>query len=237
MDLLLDLRQVASGDRDRSWQEAVRSNYLDLDIRFAGTAPAGTIVQSRVGAMTFGAIASAPQKHERSRARLSDEDDHLLAWMQFRGHSRWEQRGRNLDLRPGSFVIMDVGEEYSADLFEEHQGFAIRIPRLFFQGAFAAERDIVNVLVDRDEGSMLIVDFFRRMAREFEGLHPDQKVRMSEFGVRLMHEIVAAKLEPSMRSRDAGVEGPTLFTGPADRPRPSPQCLDGQPRLYRPASR
>jgi hypothetical protein len=195
MSLLLDLRKVAIGNRGRAWHETVRANYLDLDIRFAGNAaPTGTIVQTRIGAMTFSSIASAAQTHERTSECLDDEVDHLFAWLQLRGHLHLEQRGRATDIQPGCFVIWDANEHYRADFRDEHQGIAIRIPRLFFQGAFAAQRDIINVRIDHQEGSTVIVDYFRRMARGFDSLSDDQKVLMSEYGIRLMTEMMRAKV-------------------------------------------
>ncbi|WP_158811784.1 hypothetical protein [Beijerinckia sp. L45] len=192
MNPLIDLRNVNATERANVWDKTIRQNYLDLDIRFPSKlAPAGMIVQSRVGSMTLAAISSVAQVHERTASGITDDVDHLIAIMQMRGTMHLEQHDRDIRLTPGHLLVLDATKAYRAE-FDDYQIFVMKIPRLYFEGAFQSAHDIINVCVGENEGSTLVVDYFRRMGRAFQGLSREQRVKMSAFGVKLLVSTLTA---------------------------------------------
>jgi hypothetical protein len=192
MTPLVDLDDVAASERAKVWDATIKRHYLDLDIRFRSKlTPGGTIVQSRVGAMTLAAVSSVAQVHERTASGMSDDVDHLFGIMLLRGAMRLAQEGRDVCLTPGCLVMLDAAKAYRAE-FDDYGIFVMKIPRLYFAGTFQTANDIVNVRVGERHGSMVVVDYFKRLARGYPGCSREQGVRMSAFGVELLVSAVAA---------------------------------------------
>ncbi len=192
MSLLIDLDHVAAGDRTRSWLQTFSDHYLDLDIRFRSDRyPAGKIVRSQLGSVTVSAMASVAQSHERTSVLMDDDVDSLFGWMQLRGGAHLAQCGREVDLRPGRFVILDAAQPYYADFREDYQILTIKIPRVFVEDVIQSKQELINFGIDERHGSMVITDYFRRMARDFNTISFEHQVRMGAHGVRLMVDTVA----------------------------------------------
>lgn len=191
MSLLIDLDDVAAGNRAHSWSQTFCDHYLDLDVRFrSARPPAGKIVRSQLGAITVSGIASVPQSHDRRPQEMSDDIDHLFGWMQLRGQAHLSQCDREVDLRPGSFVILDAAQPYHAAFLEDYQTLVVKIPRIFFEDVLQSKQDLINLCIEERHGSFVIADYFRRMAQNFQGITLENRVRMSAHGVRLMVDTV-----------------------------------------------
>ena len=192
MSLLIDLDDVAAGNRAHSWSQTLRDHYLDLDIRFRSERPpAGKIVRSPLGSIVVSAMSSVAQTHDRTPLEMSDDIDHLFGWMQLRGDAHLAQCGREVDLRPGRFVILDAAQPYHAAFRDEYQILTIKIPRIYFEDVLQSKRDLINLCIDERHGSLVITDYFRRMAQNFDRISFEHRVRMSAHGVRLMVDSVA----------------------------------------------
>ena len=137
------------------------------------------------------AFASVAQSHERTPLQMSDDVDHLFGWLQLRGNARLAQCGREVGLRPGQFVILDAAQPYRADFLEDYQTLTIKIPRIYVEDVLQSKFDFINSRIDERHGSMVIADYFRRMAQNYDNIPHDHKVRMSVHGVRLMVDSVA----------------------------------------------
>jgi hypothetical protein len=192
MNPLIDLDDIAASERASVWDRTIRRNYLDLNIRFRSErAPAGTIVQSRIGSMTFATVSSVAQVQERTAADLADDVDDLIGIMQLRGNMNLSQDSRDIRLTPGHLVVLDAAKPYRIEI-DDHQVFIMKIPRLYFQGAFLSAQDFINVSAGERHGSALVVDYFKRMAKAFQTLSRDQRVKMGAFGVELLVSTLAA---------------------------------------------
>ena len=192
MSVLIDLDDVAAGDRSRSWSQTFRDFYLDLDIRFrSDRRPVGKIVRSQLGSMTLSVFASVAQTQERTPPRMSDDIDHLFGWLQLRGDAHLAQCGREVDLHPGRFVLLDAAQPYRADFLEDYQALAIKIPRVYVQHLLRSRQELINLCIEERHGSMVIAEYFLRMVRNFDNMSSEHKVRMGAHGVRLMIDAVA----------------------------------------------
>jgi hypothetical protein len=189
---LLDLDEIPVSERAKVWDVTIKDNYLDLNIQFNPKAtPTGKITQTRAGSITLGAVASVAQVHERTTAGILDDVDHMLVIMQLRGTMHLQEISRDVTLKPGSLLLLDPTRAYRADFADDYQLFTVKIPRIFFQGALQSDPAFLYGCIDERQGSALVVDYFRRMARGYDALTREQKVRMSAHGVKLLVSTLA----------------------------------------------
>ncbi len=82
-----------------------------------------------LGALRLARISTSPvavTRRPRDIARI--EDPPYLLKFQIRGKARWSQRGREVHLRPGDFVIASTAEPYRLDLHAPHEMLVLAVP-------------------------------------------------------------------------------------------------------------
>ncbi|MEX2496130.1 MAG: helix-turn-helix domain-containing protein [Woeseia sp.] len=88
-----------------------------------------TLDATELGGLQLARISTSPvavSRRPRDIARLQDPP--YLLKFQIRGEARWSQRGREVHLRPGDFVIASTAEPYRLDLFVPHEMLVLAVP-------------------------------------------------------------------------------------------------------------
>ena len=119
MDLAFSTRDVAPPDRLAAWQELVSRVFLPLAITPLGThgrpAPFEASATSRdLGGVRVWQVTGSPMSAERGRRhiRAAAMGDYLLA-VHIAGAARASQGGREAELGPGDFALLDSARPYS----------------------------------------------------------------------------------------------------------------------------
>lgn len=84
---------------------------------------------AEMGALRLARISTSPvavSRRTRDIARIPDPP--YLLKFQIRGEARWSQRGREVHLRPGDFVIASTAEPYRLDLCVPHEMLVLAVP-------------------------------------------------------------------------------------------------------------
>lgn len=99
-------------------------------------APEGSAAQfdarldaAELGDLRLARISTSPvavTRRPRDIARIKDPP--YLLKFQLRGEARWSQRGREVHLRPGDFVIASTAEPYRLDVFTPHEMLVLAVP-------------------------------------------------------------------------------------------------------------
>ncbi|HEX2140263.1 MAG TPA: helix-turn-helix domain-containing protein [Woeseiaceae bacterium] len=84
---------------------------------------------ANLGGLRLARISTSPvavSRRPRDVARIQDPP--YLLKFQIRGEARWSQRGREVHLRPGDFVIASTAEPYRLDLRMPHEMLVLAVP-------------------------------------------------------------------------------------------------------------
>ena len=137
VDLAFTTRDVAPADRLAAWQELVSRAFLPLAITPLGTggppAPFAASATSRdLGGVQVWRVTGSPMSARRAshHIRASAVDDYLLA-VHLTGTAHASQDGREADLGPGDFALIDSARPYSIG-FRAEGSFAhliFKVPR------------------------------------------------------------------------------------------------------------
>jgi AraC family transcriptional regulator, positive regulator of tynA and feaB len=82
-----------------------------------------------LGELRLARISTSPvavSRRPRDVARIKDPP--YLLKFQVRGEARWSQRGREIHLRPGDFVIASTAEPYRLDVCTPHEMLVLAVP-------------------------------------------------------------------------------------------------------------
>ena len=119
MDLAFTTRDVAPPDRLAAWQELVSREFLPLAITPLGTGSRPAQFEASVSSRDLGGVrvwrvTGSPMSAERARRhiRAAAVGDYLLA-VHISGAARASQDGRETDLGPGDFALLDSARPYS----------------------------------------------------------------------------------------------------------------------------
>ena len=119
VDMAFTTRDVAPPDRLAAWQELVSRVFLPLAITPLGTggrpAPFEASATSRdLGGVRVWQVTGSPMSAERGRRhiRAAAMGDYLLA-VHMTGAAHASQDGREADLGPGDFALLDSARPYS----------------------------------------------------------------------------------------------------------------------------
>lgn len=120
-----------------------------------------------LGAVRLARISTSPvavSRRPRDIARI--EDPPYLLKFQIRGEARWSQRGRQVHLRPGDFVIASTAEPYRLDLCVPHEMLVLAVPGTTMRSLAAdPEQFLARRMPAEDAACGLLSSFVAQAAR------------------------------------------------------------------------
>ena len=178
-------------------------------------APCGSAAQfvakldaAELGDLRLARISTSPvavSRRPRDIARI--EDPPYLLKFQIRGEARWSQRGREVHLRPGDFVIASTAEPYRLDLLAQHEMLVMAVPGMTMRRLAAdPEQFLGRRMPAEDAACGLLTSFVAQAARRLPRLPEAMLERLETNVLDLLGGVLDAHGgSPPDRSREAQV--------------------------------
>jgi AraC family transcriptional activator of tynA and feaB len=127
---------------------------------------------AELGDLRLARISTSPvavTRRPRDIARIKDPP--YLLKFQIRGEARWSQRGREVHLRPGDFVIASTAEPYRLDLIAPHEMLVLAVPGMTMRRLAAdPEQFLGRRMPAEDAACGLLSSFVAQAARRLPRL-------------------------------------------------------------------
>jgi AraC family transcriptional regulator, positive regulator of tynA and feaB len=159
-----------------------------------------------LGALRLARISTSPvavSRRPRDIARIPDPP--YLLKFQIRGEGRWSQRGREVHLRPGDFVIASTAEPYRLDLRAPHEMLVLAVPGTTMRRLTAdPEQFLGRRMPAEDPACGLLSSFVVQAARRLPQLPEAMAERVQTNVLDLLGGVLDARAKgPLDRSREA----------------------------------
>jgi AraC family transcriptional regulator, positive regulator of tynA and feaB len=139
---------------------------------------------AELGDMRLARISTSPvavTRRPRDIARIKDPP--YLLKFQIRGEARWSQRGREVHLHPGDFVIASTAEPYRLDLVAPHEMLVLAVPGMTMRRLAAdPEQFLGRRMPAEDAACGLLSSFVAQAARRLPRL-PEAMVERVQINV------------------------------------------------------
>lgn len=167
-----------------------------------------TLDASELGGMRLARISTSPvavSRRPRDIARIPDPP--YLLKFQIRGEARWSQRGREVHLSPGDFVIASTAEPYRLDLLVPHEMLVLAVPGTTMRRlASDPEQFLGRRMPAEDAACGLLSSFVAQAARRLPQLPEAMLERVQTNVLDLLGGVLDAHgNSPADRSREAQV--------------------------------
>lgn len=161
---------------------------------------------AELGGLRLARISTSPvavSRRPRDIARLKDPP--YLLKFQIRGEARWSQRGREVHLRPGDFVIASTAEPYRLDLLVPHEMLVLAVPGATLRRlASDPEQFLGRRMPAEDAACGLLSSFVVQAARRLPRLPEAMVERVRTNVLDLLGGVLDAHgSTPADRSREA----------------------------------
>jgi AraC-like DNA-binding protein len=177
VDLAFTTRDVAPPDRLTAWQELVSRVFIPLAITplGAGSRPAhfeASVTGRDLGGVRVWWVTGSPMSAERGRRHISAAavGDYLLA-VHLTGAARASQDGREVDLGPGDFALLDSARPYSIAFYAQDR-FAhliYQIPRASLDARRQAGQAVALRVPAASAPGRLVFPYLRTLAAPGSG--------------------------------------------------------------------
>lgn len=159
-----------------------------------------------LGDMRLARISTSPvavTRRPRDIARIMDPP--YLLKFQIRGDARWSQRGREVHLHPGDFVIASTAEPYRLDLVAPHEMLVLAVPGATMRRlATDPEQFLGRRMPAEDAACGLLSSFVAQAARRLPRLPEAMVERVQTNVLDLLGGVLDAHgSSPADRSREA----------------------------------
>jgi AraC-like DNA-binding protein len=141
-------------DQFSFWREVVWEAFVPVTLSAGdGDGFTGAVGASRIGSLGVAAIASEAQSVERTDddVRRSPGEVFFLN-MPLRGHSTVAQDGREAELRPGDFAVVDGARPFSLEFGEEFEQLSLVLPHEMLMPLLARPEMATALAVRGDAG-------------------------------------------------------------------------------------
>jgi len=145
---------LPESDQFSFWREVVWEAFVPVTLsRGDGAGFSGSVGASRIGSLGVAAIAAEAQTVERTDTdvRRSPGEVFFLN-MPLRGRSRVTQDGREAELRPGDFAVVDGTRPFSLDFEEEFEQLSLVLPSETLMPLLARPEMVTATTVRGDAG-------------------------------------------------------------------------------------
>jgi AraC-like DNA-binding protein len=178
-------------------------------------APAGRAAQfvakldaAELGDMRLARVSTSPLAvSRRPRDIALIKDPPYLLKFQIRGEARWSQRGREVHLHPGDFVIASTAEPYRLDLVTPYEMLVLAVPGMTMRRLAAnPEQFLGRCMPAEDAACGLLSSFVAQAARRLPRLPEAMVERVQTNVLDLLGGVLDAHgSSPVDRSREAQV--------------------------------
>lgn len=158
-----------------------------------------------MGVLRLARISTSPvavTRRPRDIARIQDPP--YLLKFQIRGEARWSQRGREVHLRPGDFVIASTAEPYRLDLVTPHEMLVLAVPGVTMRRlASDPEQFLGRRMPAEDAACGLLSSFVVQAAKRLPRLPESMAERVQSNVLDLLGGVLDAHAgSPVHRSRE-----------------------------------
>ncbi len=158
-----------------------------------------------LGVLRLARISTSPvavTRRPRDIARIQDPP--YLLKFQTRGEARWSQRGREVHLRPGDFVIASTAEPYRLDLFAPHEMLVLAVPGVTMRRLASDPEQFLGRRMPADDAACgLLSNFVVQAAQRLPRLPESMAERVQSNVLDLLGGVLDAHAEnPAHRSRE-----------------------------------
>lgn len=169
---------------------------------------AATLEAAELGDLRLARIGASPvavTRRARDIARIQDPP--YLLKFQTRGEARWSQRGREVHLKPGDFVIASTAEPYRLDVPMHHEMLVLGIPGTVMRElAPHPEQFLGRRMPAEDAACGLLSAFVMEAARRFPDLPEEMAARLRANVLDLLGGVLDARASrPPQRSKAAQI--------------------------------
>lgn len=161
---------------------------------------------SDLGSFSLARVSTPPAAVTRRAPHIARIDDPpYLVKFQMEGESRWSQRGREVRLRPGDFVIATTAEPYRLDLLTPNEMLVLAVPGTTMRRLSPdPEQFLGRLMPSEDAACGLLSNFVAQAARRMSRLPESMAERLETNVLDLLGGVLDAhgSVHPG-RTRDA----------------------------------
>ena len=183
MDTLLTLADIHPRDRVAYWHDLACKTIIKHDCRVPTSSRLdATIECMQVGELGFVKVESfGLDRIERTARHIAQGDDDIfLLCVQLRGGAALSQDGRETNLRPGDFALLDARRPYVCH-YPYRKQVTIRIPHRALKARLAGSSELTAHGVPRSSGiGGLTSSYIAMIAERLETLQPAARPQIAE---------------------------------------------------------
>lgn len=174
----------------------------------------GRLDASNLGSVRLARVSTSPVAVSR---RLPDiariQDPPYLVKFQLRGKARWSQRGREVSLGPGDFVIASTAEPYRLDLITPYEMMVLAVPGTDMRRLSANPEHFLGRRMPAEDASCgLLSCFVAELVPRMSQLPRSMAERVQTNMLDLLSGVLDAHApRPAARSRDAQLRSVKRF--------------------------
>lgn len=163
-----DTRPLAPSQQFGYWREVLCEAFTALDSRPQALRSFGsTVTLQEVGAVNAVELKSFAQDVLRGPAEIRRRgDSYFFLNLHLAGHSAIEQDGRQIEVTPGSYYLVDTTRPYQLHFAEDFHALSLRIPHELLQPLLPNPRKATARRIDATAGvGSLVADQLRGLTR------------------------------------------------------------------------
>lgn len=195
-----DTRPLAPSQQFGYWREVLCEAFTALDSRPQTTRGLGsTVVLHEIAQLNAVELKSFAQDVLRGPAEIRRRGDaYFFLNLHLSGRSNIEQDGRQIEVAPGSYYLVDTTRPYELHFAEDFHALSLRVPHELLRPLLPDPRTATARRVDTTAGiGALVSEHLRGMMRCAAELPASTAMNLSA----TLMELVALSIRPSARSQ------------------------------------